>query len=112
PRWSSRCSSGLPSRPWLGFLVSLRRLGELALPLEGLDPGDLAAGLADLARRLQPVGRRLEAQVEQVFLGVAQRGGELVVGQGAEFGGFHQSGPCSGHWFGRRWTKRHLNGIL
>src|SRR4051794_40762242 len=42
-----------------------RRLLDLPLPLDRLDPGDVPAGLLHHARRLQPVGRRLEPQVEQ-----------------------------------------------
>src|SRR5882724_7936077 len=41
---------------------------QFPFPLQCLDPRDVAAGLFHHARRLQPVGRRLEPQVEQRLL--------------------------------------------
>src|SRR5262245_53962995 len=53
----------------MGVQPSLFLLGlEFALALDRLDAGDLAARLADLARRFQAVGGRLEAQVEEILL--------------------------------------------
>src|ERR1700736_1430527 len=63
------------------FLRSLGRrgrllrfcLGQLALAQDGLNPGSLALRLADFARRLQPLGRRLEAEVEEVLGDLLER---------------------------------------
>src|SRR5688572_23084870 len=62
-----------------GALRFLRLLGQLPLPQDGLDPGDVPPRLADLARGLQPVGGRLEPELEQVLLDVPQSQVELLV---------------------------------
>src|SRR5262249_43216403 len=61
-------------------------------------------------RRLQPLGRRLEAQVEQVLDLVLQGQGELLVAHAAKLVGFHDANPS--YTLGRRPTKRQRNGIL
>src|SRR5262245_32445548 len=86
-------------------------LGQFPLPLHGHDPRDLASGLAHLARGLQPVGRGLESELEQVLLEVAQGQCELLVAHPAVLGGFRGLGHDLPHT-ACRFTKRHLNGIL
>src|SRR6516165_505008 len=54
-----------------------------------LDSGHLLLRLADLARRLQAIGRRLEAKVEQVLDRLAQRECQLLVAHLAVFGDLH-----------------------
>src|SRR5690606_3237624 len=72
----------------LGLLLSLRRhLGrcgrgtdaELALPDDGVQPRDVALDRTDAAVAVELAGGRLEAQVEQLFLGLAQLLDEALV---------------------------------
>src|SRR3954465_14025458 len=67
----------------------MRDGGLLALDLaeaeDRLDPGHLALGPDDLARRLEPLGLALEAEAEQVLLRFLQEQLELLVRLVAEF---------------------------
>src|SRR5947209_7098727 len=96
----------------------LRLLGQLALPLDSLDPGNVPPGLADLARRLQPVGGRLEPELEQVLLDVPEGEVELLLAHPPVLGGLrcllHDSHSLSGkpRYAATRFTNRHLKGIL
>src|SRR5580765_6043933 len=63
----------------LGVLVRTRRGpdAELALAHHGVDPGDVLLDHAEPAMALQLARGRLEAQVEQLLLGLAQAGLEV-----------------------------------
>src|SRR5205823_14975762 len=93
-------------------VLRLLRRGELPLPLERLEPRDVPAGLADLAGRLQPVGRRPEAQLEGLLLHVLERAGQLVGRQVPVLGGLLLTHGHTRHFAAARRTNRHLNGIL
>src|SRR5262245_9158049 len=95
----------------LGFLWLL---GQLPLPLHGPNASAVAPGLADLARRLQPVRGRLEPELEQVLLDVAEGERQLLVAHPPVLGGLrgllcHGNNSCQ---TACRFTNRHLNGIL
>src|SRR5690606_1438451 len=68
----------------LGLRRRLERRGrgtdaELALADDGVDPRDVALDRTDAAVALELAGGRLEAQVEQLFLGLAQLLDEALV---------------------------------
>src|SRR3954447_1837742 len=69
---------------------------QFPLPLQRLDPGDVPPGLPHHARRLQPVGRRLEAEVEQGLLGVAEGRGQVLVRHLTVFGSLHRPHSVNG----------------
>src|SRR3954451_14201223 len=80
---SALSDTTVPLRTRLGIpIVSLRlrRFGAGAFVLNRLDARDGAAHLADTARLLELVGRRLEAQVELLALQIAELLLQLVVG--------------------------------
>src|SRR5690606_12785925 len=52
---------------------------ELALPDDGVQPRDVALDRTDAAVAVELAGGRLEAQVEQLFLGLAQLLDEALV---------------------------------
>src|SRR6266480_3457454 len=81
---------------------------ELTLAQDRVDPRDLVAHGAKSPVVVQLPGGHLEAQVEQLFLGLAQTRLELVVVQLAELRGTrgHQKSPAS------RLTMRHFIGSL
>src|SRR6266487_2637954 len=86
------------------------RQAELALAHDRVDPRDVAAHRLQPPVVVQLPGRHLEPEVEQLFLGLAQPGHQLVVGELAQLG---RSGPC-GHQTSptSRLTNRHFIGSL
>ena len=81
------CSSLLLSRSCRHLAVGLDGAdAELALAHDRVDPGDLLADGVEPAVALELTGRRLEAEVEQLLLGLPQLGGDLVVLQRTQGG--------------------------
>src|SRR5947209_4352333 len=60
--------------------------GDLALAEDGVDAGDVLLDPADACDVLLLTGGQLEAQGEQLLLGVGQLGNQHVVGKAAKFG--------------------------
>src|SRR6478672_5530024 len=82
---------------------------QLALALDRVDPGDVAADGLQSPVVVQLAGGHLEAQVEQFFLVLTQPRGELVHGQLAQL----RSGQTGGHHTSpSRVMKRHFIGSL
>src|SRR4029453_2568003 len=81
-----------------------------ALAHHGVDPGDVLLDRAEPAVALELTGGCLEAEVEQLLLGLAQSGLEVDVVQLVELVGLdpgrHQNSPAS------RVMKRHFIGSL
>src|SRR4030065_2487699 len=63
----------------------------LLLPHDRGDPSHLATQVAQPGRLVQLVGGQLEAQVEQLLLGLGQPLRQLVVGAVAQVGRLHSS---------------------
>src|SRR3954447_3221054 len=76
---------------------------------DGLDPGDVAARLAQPRRVLQLAGGPLEAQVEALLLQIEDRVIHLVGAHRADIANFHLG---HGHYSAMRSTKRVLIGSL
>src|SRR5437763_4761057 len=70
-------------------LLCLGRLGrlDLTLPKDGVDAGDLLLDLAQPGVVVELSGDVLEAQVEQLLLGLRQRVEQLTLAHLAELGG-------------------------
>src|SRR6516162_5543425 len=86
------------------LLIALLLFHEFLLPLHRLDAGDLSAGLADLARRFQAVGGRLEPQVEEVLLHPFERVRQFFGRHSSVFGGqfLAHGDPITSHACGGR----------
>src|SRR5262249_2518278 len=101
PRPALRVRRSLSHGALLPLSFGLLRGGDLPLALERLDAGHLLPRLFQLAGRLQPLGRRLKAQVKEVLDRLLQLLRELLVRQRPHFFGFH--GPIlRGSWIGDR----------
>src|SRR5487761_1222730 len=92
----------------LRLLGDLHHDAELTLPHHRVDAGDLLADGAQPPVVLQLAGGTLEAQVEQLFLGLGQLAAELVLGVRPQLVGgqarCHHASPIS------RFTTRHFIG--
>src|SRR5215210_5353353 len=95
------------------LVVGARRRAdpELALADDGVDPGNVLLDRAEPTMALQLAGGRLEAEVEQLLLGLTQLGLEVAAGHLVELVSGHtvarhQNSPAS------RETKRHFIGSL
>src|SRR3954451_1278040 len=100
----------------LSVIPSLLRAGgdaELALAHDRVDPGDVAAHRAQPPVALQLAGGRLEAEVEQLLLGLAQLLEQTLVVEAAQVVGSEALGPDRHHASPpSRRTIRHFIGSL
>src|SRR5690625_8020825 len=95
PRWPAlcRCSCRSPSR----FIDLLLDDAQLTLPHDRVDPGDVSSYGLEPTVTLQLAGRRLEPQVEQRLLGLAQLLDEIGVGLLSKRGGLELLRTSSHH---------------
>src|SRR5205814_786428 len=108
PRWPSLRSFRSCCDTFTGCFGGDRQT-ELTLVQDRVDPRDVVADGAQSPIVVQLPGGHLEAQVEQLFLGLAQPRLELVVVQLAQLSGVR---PCGHQRSPSRVTMRHFIGSL